>query len=207
MESRQKSDETIAWLDVAKGMQRFGGDRESYMLILRAYATGTRSLLDSVRAVTEDNLANYAITVHGIKGSSRSIFADATGNMAESLEKAAKAGDFSFVSEHNHDFIRTVDGLITYIDDVLDKMAAENPKPQKDQPDIETLSELLAACKKYDMDGVDEAMEKMESFEYASGAELGAWLRENVDHMNFTQIEERLSALIGVVEELNGNRS
>jgi len=90
MERRQTSDEKNVWLDVEKGIQRFGGDRESYMQILRSFTASARSLLTSVRGVTEDNLANYAINVHGIKGSSRSIFADNTGNMAEDLEKAAQ---------------------------------------------------------------------------------------------------------------------
>ena len=201
MERRSISDEKGACLDVEKGIRRFGGDRESYMQILRSFTSSARSLLAVVSGVTEDSLANYAIAVHGIKGSSRSIFADMTGNMAESLEKAAKAGDFGFVSEHNRDFIKNMDDLITYIDDLLDKMAMENPKPKKDKPDVETLTELLAACKEYNMDGVDAAMESLESFEYAFGDELAVWLRENVDRMNFAQIEERLSALIGAVEE------
>ena len=201
MERRRTSDEKAAWLDVEKGIRCFGGDRKAYMQIMRSFAASTRSLLASVRGVTEDNLAHYAITVHGIKGSSRSIFADMAGDMAESLEQAAKAGDFDFVREHNPDFIKTVDDLIADIDDMLDKMASENPKPKKDRPDIETLSELLAACREYNMDGVDAAMEKVESFEYESGDELATWLRENVDQMNFAQIEERLSSSIGAAGE------
>jgi len=80
-------------------------------------------------------------------------------------------------------------------------MASENPKPKKDKPDIESLSELLAACKEYNMDGVDAAMEKMERFEYESGDNLTAWLRTNVELMNFAQIEEKLTVLIGAVED------
>ena len=206
MDRRQTSDKKIAWLDVEKGMQRFGGNKESYMQILRSFASSTRSLLDAVRGVTGDDLADYAITVHGIKGSSRGISADVVGNMAEALEKAAKAGNFDFVCEHNQDFIKTVYDLITDIDGVLGKMAEKNPKPKKDRPDIETLTELLVACKEYDMDGVDEAMEKIENFEYESGYELAAWLRTNVDCMNFAQIEEKLLSLEDVAEALNGNR-
>jgi len=207
MERRRISDETIAWLDVEKGIRRFGGDKESYMQILRSFAASARSLLTVVRGVTEDTLANYAINVHGIKGSSRSICAEIIGDMAEEMEKAAKAGDFAFVNEHNGDFIKTVDDLIRDIDDLLNKMLSENPKPKKGKPDMETLSALLAACKEYDMDGVDAAMEKMECFEYESGEDLAAWLRANVDCMNFAQIEEKLTALIGVVEAHNANRA
>ena len=199
-ERRKTSDEKNALLDLVGGIERFGGDRESFAQILRSFGESTRSLLDVVKDVAEDNLVNYAITVHGIKGSSRSICAEVTGNMAEVLEKAAKAGDFEFVRAHNLDFIRNIETLLAHIDDTLATMVLNTPKPKKDKPDIGTLSELLAACKKYDMDGVDAAMAEIESFEYESDEELVTWLRSNVEQMNFTQIEEKLSALIDAVE-------
>jgi len=201
MERQQTPDEKSALLDEERGVERFGGDRESYTQILGSFAASTRSLLDAIKGVTVDGLTGYSIAVHGIKGSSRGICAETTGNMAEALEKAAKAGDFDFVRANNPDFIKTVGELLAHIDDILEKTAAENPKPRKDEPDMVTLSELLTACKKYDMDGVDAAMAEIESFEYESGDGLDAWLRANVDQMNFAQIEEKLSALIGALEE------
>jgi hypothetical protein len=45
------------------------------------------------------------------------------------------------------------------------------------------------------MDGVDSAMMELETYDYESDNELSAWLRENVDKMNFAQIRERLSAI------------
>ena len=202
---RQVPDVKIAWLDVQRGLKRFGGDNKSYMAILRSFASGTRSLLAVVRNTDGDNLGDYAIAVHGIKGSSRGICADLVGNMAEALENAAKSGDVGFVRAHNQDFLKTVEELIAYIDNVLATMNEENPKPRRNKPDGETLAAILAACKEYDMDGVDAAMEEMEKFEYESGSELVAWLRTNVEQMNFTQIEEKLSALTGNVESVNGN--
>ena len=104
------------------------------------------------------------------------------------------------------DFIKTVEELLEHISDIIGKMASDNPKPKKDKPDMIVLSALLAACKEYDMDGADTAMAEMESYEYESGGELTAWLRSNVDQMNFKQIEEKLSALISHAAEIeNGN--
>jgi len=48
---------------------------------------------------------------------------------------------------------------------------------------------------------VDAAMEEIESFEYESGGELAAWLRTNVDNMNFKLIIEKLSYSNGIMEE------
>jgi HPt (histidine-containing phosphotransfer) domain-containing protein len=200
MDKLTVSDESIAWLDEKRCFERFGSDRDSYALILRSFVASTNSLLAGVKGVAGDNLADYAITVHGIKGASRSICADKIGNMAEELEKAAKSGDFSFVRAGNMDFIKAIEELLSRINDILNELASENPKIQKDRPDTGTLVKLLAACREYDMDGVDAAMTEMESFEYGSDNGLAAWLRENVDLMNFGQIEEKLSALVGSTE-------
>ena len=200
----QATGEKTDLLDVQRSMERFGNDKEAFIQIMRSFTASNRSLLPIVKDATEDNMAKYAITVHGIKGSSRSVCADKVGDMAEALEKAAKSGDFDFIRANNPDFVKTVEELIKYIDDLTDNMSSANSKPVKEKPDMETLSALLAACKSYDMDGVDAAMEKMESFEYKSGGELAAWLRTNVDHMNFKEIEEKLSALM---EGENGNQA
>jgi HPt (histidine-containing phosphotransfer) domain-containing protein len=140
-------------------------------------------------------LGEYAITVHGIKGSSRGICAEEVGAKAEALEHAAKDGNYDFVTAHNADFIEAAEVLIAALDDLLRKMAVENPKPRKDKPDSGALSRLLASCEAYDMDGVDAAMAEIEEYDYESDDGLAAWLRVNVDLMNFSQIREKLSAM------------
>jgi len=184
----------IAGLDMNKGIARFGGDEEAYLQVLRSFALNTEPLLEMLEGVNENNLDDYAVTVHGIKGSSRGICADLIAAKAEALEKTAKAGDFDFVSANTPAFLDAVQKLVADIEDLLDKMFAENPKPQKDKPDAMVLAKLLTACENYDMDGVDAAMLELEGFEYESDNELLSWLRENVDQMNFTQIKERLLA-------------
>jgi CheY-like chemotaxis protein len=190
----------IRGLDLEKGLERFGGDGESYLQVLTSYAVNTQPLLESIKDVNRDKLADYAIIVHGIKGSSRGICAGAVGDKAQALETAAKDGDFDFVSAHNHAFIKETEKLVADIEDLLEKISAQNPKPKKDKPAAEVLDRLLAGCKSYDMDGVDAAMAELESCEYESDNGLAAWLRENVDRMNFTQIVTRLS------EENDGRR-
>ena len=82
----------IAGLDLARGLERFGGDKASYLQILRSFMDGTRHLLESLKTPTKEILPAYAITVHGIKGSAKGICADMVGDKAEALEMAAKAG-------------------------------------------------------------------------------------------------------------------
>jgi HPt (histidine-containing phosphotransfer) domain-containing protein len=186
--------EEIAGLHMRKMLKRVGGDEEACLHVLRSFATNARPLLEAVRAVNEDTLADYVITVHGIKGASRGICADAVAARAEALEKAARDGNFSFVSANNPAFLEVAWQLVTDIEKMLGKMAAESHKPKKNKPDKEVLSKLLAACEDYDLDKVDAVMSELEGYEYKSGGEFVAWLRTSVDQMHFAEIKEKILA-------------
>jgi CheY-like chemotaxis protein len=109
----------ISGLNIQKGLEIFGGDEEIYLGVLKSYALNTPPLLKQLRDCTQENLPNYAIVVHGLKSSSRSIGADHVGILAEALELAAKAGDFSFVSTNNDDFIKIVQVLIDALSNIM----------------------------------------------------------------------------------------
>ncbi|MDR0302229.1 MAG: response regulator [Treponema sp.] len=196
-EAAQNFPAQLDGVDVQKGFERFGCDIESFTNVLRSYAINIPSILDSLREVNRDNLADYAIAVHGIKGSSRGICAEAVGAIAEALEKAAKEGNIEFVNANNAALLEAAGKLINDIKDMLGKMAEENPKPKKDKPDRQVLSKLLAASEQYNMEDADAAMKELENFEYTSDEGLTQWLRENVEMMNFAEIKEKLIAALG----------
>jgi HPt (histidine-containing phosphotransfer) domain-containing protein len=177
---------------MSKGIHRFGSDA-GFFEVLRSFAKNTPGLLDQLRGITEQTLADYTVIVHGIKGSCLGICADDLGARAEQLELAAKANDVAFVSEHNGEFILAAEKLIDEISDLLQNLAAQNPKPVKPEPDVDILASLLEACTAYDIDGVDKAMNELESCEYEARADLVGWLREKVTIMGFEEIVERLS--------------
>ena len=185
----------IDGIDIAKGIERFGGDRETYFEVLRSYEVNTPPLLDSAKRVSRENLQDYAILVHGIKGSSRGIGAHEFGDVAEKLEKAARENDFDYIKTHNDKFLEAAWRLIADIDKLLTEVEAESEKPFMDKPDAGLLEKLRTACKDYDMDGVDEAMSELQKYEYKSGGEMIEWIRENVDRMNFTEIIEKLPGM------------
>ena len=182
-------------MDFNKGIERFG-DKDTFLLILHSFAKNTPPLLETIKGVNKDNLPDYAITVHGIKGASQGICADDVAGKALLLENAAKSGDFNFVREHHTEFLESAFKLITRIKAMLVEVDAHAGKPQKDKPDIDALAKLLSACDNYDMDGVDAAMGEIEEYEYTFDDGLVAWLRQNVDQMNFTQIKEKLAASV-----------
>jgi signal transduction histidine kinase/CheY-like chemotaxis protein/PAS domain-containing protein len=189
---RRQLSQKIPGLDVGMAIKRFG-KWASYREVLLSFATHTRPLLDEIKVVHDNNIADYAITVHGIKASSRGICAEGLGALASVLEDAAKADNLDLVNKHNEEFCKLTFTMITNIERAVAEIDARTRKPQKAKPDTETLVELRTACENYDMDGVDAAMENIMAYDYESDDGLVAWLQENVEKMNFTEIRERLS--------------
>ena len=187
------AEKNVSGLDIKKGVENFGGDENVYLNILRTFADNTDQLLESIETFNKDKLNDYAITVHGIKGAGRGIYAKRIADHAEGLERAAKAGDCSYISENNEAFIDTTRVLIADIRILLSAADAKNVKPVKAEPDKKALSRLLANCQTYDIEGVDAAIADIERYQYESDGGLAEWLVENVKQMNFKQIIEKLS--------------
>jgi len=187
----------VAGLNITKGIKNFGGNEEAYIHVLRAYATNSRNVLAKLSAVDKDSIDNYEIAIHGIKGSSASVCAASLASLAKKLEEAAKAGDWTFISEHNKRFIDEAGVLLENLNTLLASIDSESPKPIKDKPDSALLLKLLAACETYDMDGVDTAMDEIASYSYENETDndLAKWLHENIEQMNFSEIVERLSVM------------
>jgi CheY-like chemotaxis protein len=185
----------INGLDANKGLERFNGDEESYIQVLHSYVVNTQPLLEIMKKVNKDNLHEYVISVHGIKGSSRGICATELGDRAEALEKAAREGKFDYLTANNEAFIEEADKLLDSLDNMLNQIASKKIKTKKDKPESGILKKLFAACSAYNMDEVDNVMAELEAYDYESDDGLAAWLRKNVDKMNFTEIKEKLAAM------------
>ena len=186
------SSQSIPGMDFAGALRRFGGSEEIYLDILKAFVQSTPALLETLRVPAAATLPAYAITVHGIKGGSRNIGAAPLGDRAEALEKAAKAGDFDFVKANTAAFIAMAESLLGSLSALLTRAGAERTKPKKAAPDPELMAALLEACRAFDMDGVDGAMEQLNQYDYEQDAELIAWLNEQVSLAGFKQIAARL---------------
>jgi len=183
----------VSGLNIDQGIQRFGGDEESYFIVLRSFAANTPLLLEKIKNVSLDTMADYGVAMHGIKGSSRGICADTVADIAETLEHAAKTKDYDFITAHNASFLEIAWKLVSEMDAMLLQIHAATPKVRKDAPDKEVLNRIVEACKHYDIETVDAAIAELESYEYESGGELVSWLWENVQQFNLEQIIEKLS--------------
>jgi CheY-like chemotaxis protein len=178
----------IPGLDLSGALERFG-NWEGLLVSLHSYITHTPGLLEELRAAPPDR---YAITVHGIKGASRGIAANAVGDQAEALEKAAKTGDSAFVAAHTADFIAAAEALIANLQKALDTAENREAKPLREKPDPELLKRISAAAADYNISALDTALEELEQYRYVAQEDLCAWLRDRVERSEFEEIRCRL---------------
>jgi len=192
-------DSLMGEINVEKGTERFGGDAAVYIDVLRSFAVNTRPMLEILRQVDEDSLADYRIMVHGIKGSSRGVCAAATGDIAEEMEEAAKRGDIEYVRNNNLKLIENLEKLIADLEalfDAISKQQAQEEKIVKVKPDRELLQKLLEACSKFNADEVDDVIREIDSFTYEADDGLVDWLKYTASQYDFSQISTKLSELI-----------
>ncbi len=176
-------------IDKNEALARFCGDETAFINALRYYSSFTRPLLERLdEYLTTENLEEYTIVVHGIKGSSYSISAKEVGGLARELEAAAQLRDLKRVVDIHRPFIERAEALIHYIHGALSEINTAADKPTAPAPAPALLRELRDACKAYDMDGADAAIEKLEAFRYENGGELVAWLRGKINEMAFEEI-------------------
>jgi CheY-like chemotaxis protein len=185
----------IAGLDIDKGIERFE-DEEIYFDALRSYTKHIPSVLKKIEEIPENNLNDYEVLVHGVKGSSQSINADTLGDLAAALEDAAKTGNNDYIRAHHTPFLETARTLLSELDKTFSQTSLKEPRSQKEKPDREVLAALLTACKNFDMDGVDAAVAELRGYEYESESELVSAILEHAEQFDFAQMIEKLEKVV-----------
>ncbi len=178
----------IDGVELARTLDNASGDSAVLLNILRSYTTDIRNLLRVMAEyLTAENLPEYAVAAHGVKGASNILFASEIGKIAGELEISAKAGSLSAVKAAHPGFERAARALLDRIDGALGGVSNAR-KPHAAEPDNALLLQLRAACADFDMSAADAAMERLEAFRYESGGELVAWLREKMNTIAYEEI-------------------
>ena len=79
----------IPMLNTKKALGMYAGSFDTYLTVLRSYCDNTPAVIEKLRDVSNENLSDYSIYVHGLKGSSASIGADSlSSNAFEQIGRA-----------------------------------------------------------------------------------------------------------------------
>jgi len=187
----------IDGIDLKKGQEMFPENK--YLDVLRAWCMHTPSLLEKLRVLSEgqlqdEDMGEYTIAVHGLKGSSYGICAQSIGKKAETLEAASRRKDIEFVKANNKILLEEASAMHQNLEKLL-ASAAEHTKakPSAKSPDPELLKQFLDACKQFKSSLMEEILEKLDAFKYESGGDLVQWLREQMDNLEYDAMEQRLT--------------
>jgi HPt (histidine-containing phosphotransfer) domain-containing protein len=185
----------IPGVDTKKGLALYAGDTGIYIPLLRSYIINTPATLEKLKNVTEENLPDYVISVHGLKGTSAGIGAEDIRAQALELENLSRAGDLQGVWAKNDKLIADAQVVVANVRAWLDKNDAQKEKPRKKAPDRELLAKLRESCESYDMESIEEIMIKLESADYDKDADLITWIREKIDVSKVGEVTKRLKEL------------
>lgn len=88
---KQAEEWSIPGIDIAKALSYIGGSRELYISLLQTYLDGSEERIRKLEECkNKEDIFNYDITIHGLKGISASVGADSMAVAAAGLEEACK---------------------------------------------------------------------------------------------------------------------
>jgi signal transduction histidine kinase/HPt (histidine-containing phosphotransfer) domain-containing protein len=183
----------IPGVDSKKGLSLYAGDTKVYVPMLRSYIANTPGVLEKLRNVTADTLPAYVISVHGLKGTSAGIGAEAVREAAAELEAKSRAGDLQAVLAKNDKLIADAQIIVENVKEWLAKNDVHEAKPRQKAPSLELLAVLRQCLENYDMGGIDKAMLELERFDYEEGVDLMAALREKIETAEFDAAVEKIT--------------
>jgi len=189
----KKMDIKIPGIDTETGLALYNGEADIYLAVLRSFVPNAYKTIERLRTVSEDTLTDYIVNVHGLKGISSGIGAEKLRAAALELELEAKAGNLAGILAKNDALLKAAGNLAADIQIWLEELDTRNPKPMLERPNPVLLARLRKSFQAYDMKGIDEVMDEMESADYKENASLVAWLREKINAMDFSSAATRLS--------------
>jgi CheY-like chemotaxis protein len=181
----------IPGVDTKKGLSLYGGAKKIYLPMLHSYAQNTPKVLEKLRLVSAENLHEYVIAVHGLKGTSAAIGAEHIRTAALELENLSRAGDLQGVLAKNDKLIADTEIIVTNVKEWLDQN--NTGKPRQKAPDRELLAQLRQCCESYNMSGIDKVMLDLDKFDYDEDAELIEWIREQIIISEINEVAQRLA--------------
>jgi PAS domain S-box-containing protein len=183
----------ITGVDTKKALSLYAGDMKVYLSMLRSYVVNTPGVLDKLRTVSAETLPDYVITIHGLKGTSAGIGAEAIREAAMDLETKSRAGDLQGVLAQNGKLIADTEIIVANVAAWLEQYDAHGEKkPRLKTPSRELLALLRQSCEDYDIESIDKTMSELENADYEEGADLVAWIRQKIDISKMGEVAQRL---------------
>jgi CheY-like chemotaxis protein len=122
----EKSIPEIPGINTEIGLALCDGDMEIYAFALNSFVSHTPGTIEKLTSVSRENIADYAIVVHGLKSVCAAFGAEDARAKAFALENAAKTGDLQAVLAGNEALLKETEKLVSDIRDWLGSRQGNN---------------------------------------------------------------------------------
>ncbi len=153
-------------LDVAGAISAIGMASLYNKIVEEYYRSGKNKHNEISSAYDTENWEDYTIKVHALKSSSRQIGALPLGDLAESLEKAGKAGDLEKIHADTARLLDDYSALLNTLSSYFPEEEAPSPEdlPEISDDELKTLlDDLVTACDNLDMDEMERVRDELKS--------------------------------------------
>ncbi|MDR2304768.1 MAG: response regulator [Treponema sp.] len=201
-EGRWFLERSVEGIDFTAALTLYGNSGAVFIPILKSFVTHTPPLLEKMDTYVENSLPDYAIEVHGLKGTCGAICAASAAALALELELASKEGKGDFVRSRHGELRRQVLELTEKLGALFAEWEAERPaveKERREEPDRELLRRLSAATGTFNSNETEEVLRELERYRYERGEEFIIRLREQAEIFDYDAMHEQLEKFLGAV--------
>lgn len=157
----------IEGINYQNGLGFAGGDKATYMDILRTFSNDYEKRDKELHGMIEaDDIQAFTTNIHGLKSASRYVGADEVSDLAAKLEEAGQKNDKEFIDSHFEECMTLYKTVCQNIQNYLGKETVQkNAFPKGDIQTLKATAELLKQYA-YDMDIVnfEEELKKVANY-------------------------------------------
>lgn len=111
----------LTYINQETGLQFCAESREVYMEMLEIYLEQGKEYMEKIPALAEQkDWKNYIITVHGLKGTSLTIGAEAFSEKAKEQEIAGKGENYEFIEQSLSEFMALYEKMLEAVKALVD---------------------------------------------------------------------------------------
>ena len=157
---------SITAIDLKNGVGHFNNEH-MYLDMLKIFAENLSENIDNIEKLWKDgNIRGFAIKIHALKSSCRSVGAIGLGSRAQKLETAGDNNDTDTITRNIELFLSDVRQLSHDLGPLLVKEGENDTElPEISEADmLKILAQLKDKLESFDFDGAGELVEKLNSY-------------------------------------------
>lgn len=183
-----------------------GGDPEEYLHNLKLYLNEYEEKKNQLeRYFAEDDLENYQIVIHAVKGTSKLIGANDLAELALQLEEASKASDMEIFRTAHGPFMERFARQITSITQTIADIGMDQQGTQAEltaiSPDqLRTFCESMREkLDEFDMEEIQRKTAELQTYDVLK--DIKESLKQAVENFDYDGISQQVQALEHLVKE------